>query len=227
MVLRKGFGYSFIYLLYNVWIAGGLRTLNPALTLQDNYMSNLSDIPQALQKPIPSLNVGDKVFMLTILEIIPGSYPYGMKKVSGGHKHKRVRALCECGVERVLYYDSVRWHKTKSCGCLRNRIGQTHGMHKSAEYRSWDGMKRRCYNKNSKDYKYYGPRGIIVCDRWINNFEAFFEDMGLKPSAKHSIDRINNDGNYEPGNCRWATAQQQSINRRPSARIYKKNNLEV
>jgi hypothetical protein len=167
-------------------------------------------------KPIPKLFVGMKVFQLTILEIIPGFYPKGKKKDYGGHKHRQARCLCDCGIESIKYYDSIRWHKTKSCGCLGKKIGETHGLHKSSEYGSWDGMKRRCYNKAAKDYIRYGARGIIVCDRWKDSFENFFEDMGLKPTPQHSLDRINNDGNYEPSNCRWATPKEQANNRHNS-----------
>jgi hypothetical protein len=83
----------------------------------------------------------------------------------------------------------------------------------SPEYRAWLGMRGRCTNEKLVSWKYYGARGIRVCKRW-DSFECFLADMGTKPTPRHSLDRINNDGNYEPGNCRWATPSQQSRNRR-------------
>ena len=80
------------------------------------------------------------------------------------------------------------------------------------EYSAWYNMKRRCYNKNQKDYPRYGGRGIFVCNRWLDSYEAFLEDMGRRPSSRHSIDRIDNDGNYTPSNCRWADITEQNRN---------------
>ena len=89
-----------------------------------------------------------------------------------------------------------------------------------AEYRAWANMKQRCNNPKDKDYKDYGGRGIKVCDRWLHNFENFLADMGKRPSPQHSIDRYpNNDGNYEPSNCRWATQIEQAQNRRKSHKV--------
>lgn len=85
---------------------------------------------------------------------------------------------------------------------------------RSTEYYSWSGMKARCYNPKSKDFKNYGMRGIAVCDRWLNSFDAFIEDMGQKPSKDYSIDRIDTNGNYEPENCRWADSTTQNRNHR-------------
>jgi len=94
-----------------------------------------------------------------------------------------------------------------------------HGLRHTTEYTSWASMKGRCLNKNNPKYDRYGGRGIQVCDAWINDFGRFIADMGLKPSPKHSIDRIDNDGNYEASNCRWAIASTQS-NNRSTTRIF-------
>ena len=90
---------------------------------------------------------------------------------------------------------------------------EMHGMENTSEYMAWASMKHRCYNKNNKAYKYYGGRGIIVCNRWRDSFIAFYTDMGLKPFPKAQIDRIDNNGDYELGNCRWTTALENMRNR--------------
>jgi hypothetical protein len=133
-----------------------------------------------------------------------------------------VLCKCECGKEKEANLKDIRSGKTRSCGC---GIGEstiarctTHGQAKrnnrTSEHGIWSGMKSRCYDSNSTSYPYYGARGITVCDRWINSFENFYEDMGPKPGPEYSIDRIDVNGNYEPGNVRWATPQQQAMNRR-------------
>jgi hypothetical protein len=128
---------------------------------------------------------------------------------------------CDCGNEKIIRSASLISGLTKSCGCLQKEIARksiiksftTHGMSKSPEYHSWTGMKRRCYYSKGKDYKDYGQRGIRVCDRWVNSFDNFLTDMGLRPSAKHSLNRIDNDGNYCLENCKWSTQAEQQQNR--------------
>jgi hypothetical protein len=135
------------------------------------------------------------------------------------------RVRCDCGTERSVRGDNLRNGTTGSCGCWKamcaTLITLRHGHarrggSRSPEYRSWQNMLQRCTNPKDQDWKNWGGRGIRVCDRWLHSFENFFVDMGRKPSPAHSIDRSNNDGNYEPGNCCWATAKEQRANRRDS-----------
>jgi lambda repressor-like predicted transcriptional regulator len=136
---------------------------------------------------------------------------------------------CACGTTCTVRASNLRSGKKKSCGCLnrnsfgdrpyvrktafvRTRSNDTHGLCRSAEYGVWKTMKRRCLPLGIALTKYHGDRGIRVCDRW-QHFENFLADMGPRP-AGHSIDRINNDGNYEPSNCRWVTKKSQTGNRK-------------
>lgn len=126
---------------------------------------------------------------------------------------------CDCDKERSVRASDLVNGKSKSCGCLRIeeliKRTATHGKIYTPEYYIWSGMKDRCINPNNKGYKNYGGRGIKVCDRWFNSFENFISDMGNKPTPYHSLDRHpDNNGNYEPSNCRWATDEEQSRGKR-------------
>jgi len=162
-----------------------------------------------------------------IVHVIPGMQ-YGRLTVireleryksPSGHLERRVLCECDCGKELAVLLGSIRSGRTKSCGCLanehtatRNRQNSAHGMSQSPTFLVWHSMKQRCNNRNHEAYSRYGGRGIAVCKRWYS-FQNFLNDMGERPSSEHSIDRINNDGNYKPDNCRWATRTQQGRNK--------------
>lgn len=136
---------------------------------------------------------------------------------------------CECGNKTTVRIDGLKSGHPKSCGCLSDKwratgnANRTHGKTKTRIYQQWRGMKGRCFNENNQDYKHYGGRGITVCNRWLK-FENFFEDMGECPKD-YTIERINNDGKYEPSNCKWIHNKRQNRNKRNSFMIkYKGKN---
>ena len=142
-----------------------------------------------------------------------------IEKVNSKRRESVWRCQCECGNESITLGYLLTKGACKSCGCLRRELCSKkhtkHGLCTSPEYKAWQSMKNRCYCPNQTAYPNYGGRGISVCDVWRSNFNQFYKDMGLRPSAEHSLDRINVNGNYEPINCRWATHEEQVNNRRP------------
>lgn len=128
---------------------------------------------------------------------------------------------CQCGKLTQVRAQQLRTGSTKSCGCWNSDVtaqrNTTHGMSHLSEYKIWEGMRKRCRSNPNRpnDFHNYAERGITICDRW-DDFRLFLEDMGSRPTPKHSIERRDNDGNYEPDNCYWGNPIQQANNKRTS-----------
>lgn len=132
---------------------------------------------------------------------------------------KKWECSCECGSHVFVKSASLNNGNTKSCGCLQRDMtsisSKKHGLEGTKIYQVWKSMKQRCFNPNHKSYKYYGGRGIQVCDEWENDFQAFYDwSIANGYTEGLQIDRINNDGNYEPSNCKWVTAKENNSHRR-------------
>lgn len=166
-------------------------------------------IPGGIEKAsaTPRLHTGEVYGRLTVLEPAPTSRNYA-----------RWWCRCTCGTRKAIPEPNLIGGRTISCGCLmreRNSARmRTHGLTQTRVYQAWLHMKQRCYYTGNRNYQNWGGRGIAVCDRWRDNFEAFLADVGERPSLQHSLDRIDPNGNYEPGNVCWRTHIEQRHNRR-------------
>jgi hypothetical protein len=156
--------------------------------------------------------------------IIPAGTRFGNLICQGRYKsdgrHVTVwECKCICGQTRMVTSHHLRTGHTASCGAKGCRKGITNGQYSTPEYKAWKHLKDRCLNPKTCNFASYGGRGIIVCPEWENSFETFLADMGPRPTAEHSIERVDNDGPYAAWNCKWATRAEQSRNTRHNVKI--------
>lgn len=163
-------------------------------------------------------NVGDKINEWTVIS----DAFYAILGTTKPRKTKFHKIMCSCGMKtQKAAYLINRTNACNNCK-LKNNAERKKTISGSREYITWESMKGRCYNPNNNKFKNYGARGIKVCDRWLNSFQNFLKDMGKKPSDKHSIDRVDNDGPYSPSNCVWSLPKEQSRNKTTSRKLFYK-----
>lgn len=160
------------------------------------------------------VKAGERYGRLSVIEEVE---PH---KAPCGQSYRRFACNCDCGASTVVQLSSLRMGLTNSCGCLQKehaaengRRNATHGMDGTPTHKAWLSMRQRCLCPTHQYYNHYGGRGVAICQRWLDSFEAFLKDMGVRPDGR-TLDRIDNEGNYKPGNCRWATQAQQNRNMR-------------